>query len=135
MSQEAVVDVGYAQFFVGYNDLWMFHGNGPQSIGAGIREWFFGQVDRANLSKIQGLYDRDRALVYWFYPVPGGSGALTKYICFSTLTQKWGAGTQSIEWAAEALTPNTTVFLALNFFWLSRKSQASLVQPGVSSLG
>ncbi len=108
VSQESVVDVGYAHFFVGYNDLWMFNGSVPQSIGAGVREWFFRDVDRANLSKIQGLYDRDHGLVYWFYPVPGGAGALTKFIVYNVMTQRWGAGSLAIEWAAEALTPTTT---------------------------
>jgi hypothetical protein len=108
VSQEAVVDVGYAHFFVGYNDIWIFDGSVPRSIGPGIREWFFREVDRANISKVHGLYDRDRALVYWWYPVPGGGGALTKYIVYNVMTQKWGAGTLTVECTGEALTPSAT---------------------------
>jgi hypothetical protein len=108
VSQESVVDVGYAHFFVGYNDLWVFDGSVPRSIGIGMREWFFREVDRVNISKMQGLYDRDRALVYWWYPVPGSGGALTKYICYNVMTQKWGAGELTIECTGEALAPSLT---------------------------
>jgi hypothetical protein len=108
VSQEAVVDVGYAHFLVGYNDIWVFDGSVPRSIGAGIREWFFREVDRVNIGKIHGLYDRDRALVYWWYPVAGNNGALTKYICYNLMTQKWGAGALTVECVGEAFTPSIT---------------------------
>jgi hypothetical protein len=108
VSQEAVVDIGFAHFFVGYNDIWVFDGSVPRSIGAGIREWFYRDLDRAYASSIRGLYDRDRALVYWWYPVPGSGGVLTKYIVYNVMTSKWGAGSLTVECVGEALTPSAT---------------------------
>jgi hypothetical protein len=108
VSQEAVVDVAYAHFWIGYNDIWQFDSTVPTPIGGGIREWFFARVDRTQLDKIQGLFDRDRNLIYWFYPTAADAGALTKYIVFNLTTRKWGAGTLSIEFAAEVLTTGDT---------------------------
>jgi hypothetical protein len=108
VGQEAVIDVLYAHFWIGYNDIWKFDSTVPVSIGAGIREWFFAQADRTNLDKIQGLYDRDRNLIYWFYPPNDGTGILSKFICYNLQTQRWGAGSLTIEWASEVLTTGDT---------------------------
>ncbi len=108
VSQESVVDVAYAHFWIGYNDIWKFDSTVPTPIGQGIREWFYARVDRTNLDKIQGLFDRDRNLIYWFYPTPADAGVLTKYIVFNLTTGKWGAGTMTIEWASEVLTTGDT---------------------------
>lgn len=107
VSQEAVVDVEYAHFFLGYDNFYAFDGNVPVAIGAGIKEWFFRQVDRTNIGKVQGLYDRDRGVIYWFYPTAGGS-ALTKWVAYHLGNKRWGAGSMAVEWVAETLTVGGT---------------------------
>lgn len=109
VAHEAVIDVNTALLFLGYDDLWMMGFDlVPRPIGVGMREWFFADLDRANITKVQGLFDRDRNLCYWFYPQSGGSGNLTKYICYNLDVQKWGAGSLTITCAAETLSTSTS---------------------------
>jgi len=108
--QEAVVDLYYALAWLGYDGIWLMGGDGvPQRIDGGIREWLFGRIDYTYLSAVKGLYDRQRQLVYWWYPTRDeGSGALEHYVCYNLQTKRWGAGSVTIEWAAETLSTSET---------------------------
>lgn len=100
VSQEAVVDVEYGHFFLGYNGFYAFDGNVPVRIDAGISEWFFAAVDRSKLYMVQGMYDRDRQLIYWFFPL-AGSATLNRWVAFHIPSKRWGAGSMTVEWVAE----------------------------------
>jgi len=104
----SVVVLPSTHLFIGISDIYSFDGTAPIPIGAGIKEWFFNRLDKVNLGNIQSTYDRTKELVYWFYPVTGGTGALTEWIAFNTVTKQWGAGTLEVETAAEYLTASQT---------------------------
>ena len=110
VNHEAVVDLNYALVFMGYDSVWMMAGDGvPQRIDGGIREWLFNDIDRTYIGNVQGLYDRDRGLVYFFYPTrTDGTGALTAWIAWHVESRRWGAGSLSIEWAAPVTTTSNT---------------------------
>jgi hypothetical protein len=108
VSNESIVSTGTAHYFVGASDFFVFTGNVPEPIGAGIKNWFFADVDQAKLDLIQGLYDKFRGLIYWWYPSRAGGGALDRWIAYDTVSKRWGAGAQTIESVLEAVTTGTT---------------------------
>lgn len=102
-SQESVVDIGTAHVFLGPDDFYLFDGTRPAPIGSSLREWFFARLDPAYQYKVQSLHDRKNAVVYWYYPTLGSSGALTEWVCYHYKANKWGRGTLTIEAASEYL--------------------------------
>ena len=99
---------GGAHLFVGNDDIYLFNGTQPQGIGAGIREWFFGDLDPAYTYRICHAYDRDNSLVYFFYPRAGGSGALTGCIVYNHKSNKWGVSHRTVECAVEYISGGYT---------------------------
>lgn len=85
---EAVVDIGNGLAFVGEHDIYVFDGTRPRPIGEGIREWFYSRVRWSLRWQIRGGFDRDRLLVYWWYPSP--SGQVDSAIVYHLRTGKWG---------------------------------------------
>ena len=97
-SQEAVVSIGTEHIFIGASDIYRFDGSRPVSIGDGIREWFFGNMNTTWRSNIQGLHDRKNATVYFFYPTQSSaSGQCDACLVYHYKTNKWGHMTIGIE--------------------------------------
>lgn len=90
VSHEAVVSIGTAHYFMGGDDFWVFDGSRPQSIGAGIRRWFFSRANRALLYRTQGYYDRVNGTIYWYYASLASSGELDACIAYNARSGKWG---------------------------------------------
>lgn len=107
-SQESVVKVGFAHYFIGYDNIYRFDGSQPVPIGDGMQEWFFNDLAKASAGLIAGFYDRLNALIYWFYPSQAGGGAVDKWIAYQPASGRWGAGTLTIEAAGEYITPAAT---------------------------
>ncbi len=98
VSNESVVNIGTAHFFIGINDIWVFDGTRPAPIGEGIREWFFGDLNSTYRYNIIGQHDKANALIYWYYPSKNSTtGALDSCIVFNYKSQKWGRANRSIE--------------------------------------
>lgn len=97
-TQHAVVPVEDTHYFIGNDDIYSYTQGtaGPVSIGAGVREWFFGQLDKGTWSYIEGRYDALNQLVYWHYPPTGASGALTRVLCYHVPTKRFGAFNLSV---------------------------------------
>jgi hypothetical protein len=92
VAQAAVVKVDGAHYFIGTEDIWRYTGTGyPESIGSGVKEWFFGVLDRTANMNIQGRHDPYRQLIYWHYPPTGASGALTKVLVYHYPSGRFGA--------------------------------------------
>lgn len=100
-SHEAVADTGTAHIFVGPNDIYLFDGNIPQSIGAPLREWFFADLDPQYSYRIRSSHDKTNALVYFHYPRVGSSGTLDGCIVYNYKTNKWGVTHKTIECLVE----------------------------------
>jgi hypothetical protein len=110
-NQEAIASISPSvHIFVGREDFYIFDGTRPQSIGEGVREWFFNTaLDKQYRSSIRVVHDRDRTLVKWFYPSATSAGVLDSMIAYNYKTNKWGKATISIEAAIEYQTPNATI--------------------------
>ena len=123
-SQDAIADIGGAHLFIGNNDIYLFNGTTPQAIGDGIREWFFNDLDPAYAYRICNTYDRDRSLVYFFYPRLGSGGSFTGCIVYNHKSNKWGVSHRTIERALE--------FVSGGFTWDSIPAPTWDTWPAVS---
>mgnify|MGYP001618929874 CR=1 FL=1 len=103
-TQEAVVSIETAHFYIGTNDIYMFDGSRPLSIGDGVREWFFTDFSVDFAYKIRGAHDKRNSLVYWYYPSVASTGNLDSCIVFNYKSRKWGRANRSIEVCLEYLT-------------------------------
>jgi len=107
-SHDAVVDIGTALIFIGPDDIYLFNGSQPVSIGSPLREWFFADIDPTYPSRIKSAHDRVNSLVYFYYPRLGGSGSLTGCIVYNYKTNKWGVAHRAIEAAVDYITGGYT---------------------------
>lgn len=103
----SVCAVGNRHFFVGDADIYMFDGAQTQPIGASIKEWFFGRLNRAWVSNIRSLHDKSAKLVYWFYP-SGADSTLNSVLCYHYDTQRWGAFDLTVKDVVETITGSIT---------------------------
>jgi hypothetical protein len=108
VSQESVVSIETAHFFISQSDIFVYDGARPISIGDGIREWFFADLNSNYAYKIRGIHDRNNALIYWYYPSTGSTGTLDSCIVFNYKTKKWGKANRSVEACLEYLTGQFT---------------------------
>lgn len=108
VAQNAVVDIGAAHVFLGYDNFWMYDGSRPVAIGNPIKNWFFSRLYSAYAYRIQTVHDRTNANVYFFYPSSSGNGALNSCIIYNYRTQKWGVDDRSIEAGIEYVSGGET---------------------------
>jgi len=107
-SQEALVSIETAHYFISETDIFMYDGSRPIPIGAGIREWFFDDLSPTYAYKIRGVYDKSRALIYWYYPSRESQGQLDSCIVYNHKTRKWGRANREIQCCLEYLTASLT---------------------------
>jgi hypothetical protein len=107
-SQESIVSVETAHFFIGPSDIYLFDGSRPQPIGDGIREWFYADLSIELAYKIRGVHDKQNSLIYWYYPSIASTGNLDSCIVFNYKSRKWGRANRSVEVCLEYLTGATT---------------------------
>ncbi|HEY8098488.1 MAG TPA: hypothetical protein VIE65_20685 [Methylobacter sp.] len=107
-SHEAVVNIGTAHIFVGYEDFYMFDGTRPVAIGGPVREWFFRQLNQKYRYKIQGLHDRTNSTVHFYYP-SASSTTLDSCIVYNYKSDKWGKADRNIETVVEVLSGGYTI--------------------------
>jgi hypothetical protein len=105
-SHESVVSIGPAHFFIGQDDFYRFDGSQPISIGAPIREWFFGRLSKPYRNLIQGIHDAHAGRVFWHYP--SSSATVDSWVCYDYVTDRWSAGTLTIECALEYISGGYT---------------------------
>jgi hypothetical protein len=107
VSNEAVISAGFAHYFIGQEDIYVFDGSRPVPIGEGIREWFFARLNKAQAFRIAGLHDRNTSTVWWWYP-SGSSTTLDSVLIYNYKTQTWGHITSSITIPLQAVTSTVT---------------------------
>ena len=105
-SHEAVVAAGTVHYFIGDDDIYVFDGSRPTSIGKGVKEWFFARLNRTYISNIRAIHDRVNSRIYWFYPV--ASAALTSCLVYHYDTQRWGHFDLTITDVLESITSAIT---------------------------
>jgi hypothetical protein len=90
VSHEAVVDIGNAHIFAGYDDFYYFDGSRPVSIGSQVREFFRSDYSYTYRRKIMALHDWNRGIIHWFYPSSRSStGLADKVITYNYRADKW----------------------------------------------
>jgi hypothetical protein len=106
-SNESVVNIGTHHIFIGFDDIYIFDGVRPISIGGAIKNWFFANLDKGMASKIIGQHDPARSLVRFFYPIQSGSG-IDGCIIFNYATKEWGVDDRAIEFAMDYVAAGVT---------------------------
>lgn len=95
VGQDAVVNAGGVHYFVGADDIYMFDGSQPRSIGQAIKRWFFADADPDHLHRVIAVHDRNDDHVYFWYSSieqSGGTydGWYDTAIVYNMLTGIWG---------------------------------------------
>lgn len=106
-SQEAVVNIGSAHLFIGYENIYMFDGSRPVPIGNEVKEWFFGTMNNAYRYLICGMHEKAASRVWFFFP-SGASQTLNSAIVYNYTKGTWGKVTLSIERPVEYLSGGIT---------------------------
>lgn len=110
VGQGAVVNAGGVHVFVGVDDIWVYDGSPPRPIGSKVKRWFFADVDKTALYRIQAHYDRINGHVWFFYASRASNGVLDSAIIYSLDTGDWGAAryTNGISDVMAYIEPGTT---------------------------
>lgn len=100
ISKRSVVDIGTTDnplhLIMGATDFWLFDGSRPRSIGDPVRNAVFNSLDRVNRAYVKVLHSRQLNVVYWFYPVSGGTTP-DKCVTYNYRTNRWGRDDRTIQ--------------------------------------
>ena len=95
VGKDAVVNAGGVHYFVGADDLYMFDGSYPRSIGGNIKRWFFKDADPARIKNVIAVHDRnDDHVWFWYSSKTAASGFFDTAIVYNMLTGAWGRVSQ-----------------------------------------
>ena len=100
----AAVDIGDRIAFVGNgDDFYIFDGANNIPIGAGIREWFFTNLDPQNAHRTIATYNRITANITWhFVSNAAGDNNPNMAVVYNIHSNKWGKYALTIEAASSS---------------------------------
>ena len=95
IGQDAVVNAGGVHYFVGADDIYIYDGSRPRSIGGAIKRWFFADADPDNLHRVIAVHDRnDDHVWFWYSSIAAAGGAHDGWydtaIVYNMITGQWG---------------------------------------------
>lgn len=96
VSNNAVVRVGAALYFLGDDAFYAYDSASVQQISIPINEWFNADCNNSKRTLAEGLHDPYSGIIYWFYP-SGTSTTLNAWVAYNYKAQKWSKGTLSVE--------------------------------------
>lgn len=106
-SHEAVQNIGQALVFCNKDGFFMFDGTSVAPIGEGrVSRWWQSNLDKLNAINITSVIDRKNKTVRWWFPVVGGTGALTAWISYNWQINRFGYGESTIEATLDYATPS-----------------------------
>lgn len=109
IGKEAICDIGGAHFFVGDDNIWIFDGTRPVPVADGyVRQFFFDNSNPSYRYKTICVFDRQKNLVWVFYPSLGAS-TLDSAIVYHVTAKKWGVANRSIEAALNYVAAGVTI--------------------------
>lgn len=101
VGKRALCDIGGSHFFVGRDNFWIFNGAQAIPVGEGeVRDWFNEEVDKSFMSVIRCIWDRQRKLVWIFYPT-AGSEVCDAALVYHPSTKRWGKVNVGVQAAVE----------------------------------
>lgn len=98
LNHEAVVNLGSAHVFAGFDDFYLLDGTRPVAIGEALRGWWQGNLNNNYRYRVEALHDRRRANIYFFFP-SSGSESLDMALVYNYRRSMWGKA----EHAAQAV--------------------------------
>lgn len=109
VGKEAICDIGGAHFFVGDDNIWVFDGTRPVPVADGyVRQFFFDNSNPSYRYKTICVFDRQKNLVWVFYPSLGASTPDSALVYHIT-AKKWGVANRSIEAALNYISGGVTI--------------------------
>lgn len=109
IGKEAICDIGGAHFFVGDDNLWIFDGTRPIPVADGyVRQFFFDNSNPSYRYKTICVFDRQKNLVWVFYPSLG-STTPDSAIVYHVTAKKWGVANRRIEAALNYVSAGVTI--------------------------
>lgn len=106
-SNEAVVSIGSAHLFIGYEDIYSFDGSRPVPIGDGVKQFFFNRLNKSYAHLIQGTHDAINGIVYWSYPSLQ-STSCDSVLIYNYKSNKWGHMTLATACVTQSVTSGVT---------------------------
>ena len=122
ISNEAIVDVGYAHYFIGADDFWMFDGTRPVSLNAPVRRWFFANSDPMFRSRTIGIFDRYNNRISWFFCGVDSKGVRDKCVVLNLKTGQWGRDDRVVQTVMQYVDPGITwgqLWVNLGTAWIN----------------
>ena len=106
---DAIANLGTAHFVIGEDSIYIFDGVRPNPIAPELRQWFIDNSSATYRYRTQVNYDRDKNLVWIFFPYIGSSnGQPDTCIVYHLLTKQWGRADRSIEAILTFISPTDT---------------------------
>jgi hypothetical protein len=95
----AVIDIGTVHFVVGQDDIYVFDGARPISVGdKKLRKWFNDNVSGTYRYKTKVRYDKGTDTVWVFFPNSASStGACDMCLVYHMKTGQWGRSDRTVE--------------------------------------
>lgn len=109
IGKEAICDIGGAHFFVGDDNLWIFDGTRPIPVADGyVRQFFFDNSNPSYRYKTICVFDRQKSLVWVFYPSLGATSPDSALV-YHVTAKKWGVANRGIEAALNYVAAGVTI--------------------------
>lgn len=105
----AAVDIGDKIAFLGHDDFYIFDGSSQTSIGSGVREWFFRNVNESYAHRTVASYNNTTGNVTWYFVSSNGQSYPDTSLVYNVRTGKWGKFAQTIEAAANYFPASATI--------------------------
>lgn len=109
-SQECVVQVGSAHFFLGTDkQVYMFDGTLPVPIGDEVHEWLVANWSSVFQSTVQSYYDEPNSCIYWYFVSANNlAGTIDTCLVYNHRTGKFGRADLAIQATVQAISGQIT---------------------------
>lgn len=94
ISRKAAVGVDEGVFWMGRRGFHIYSGGAVQDIPCDVADYVFGDMTRAQTSKIYAVSNQQFNEIWWFYP-SSGSNENDRYVAFNYAERHWTIGTMS----------------------------------------
>lgn len=94
ISRRSAVVVDEGVFWVGQNRIHAFTGGAVQEVPCDVLDYFLGDLNKAQKSKLWGVANSQFGEIWWFYP-SAASTECDRYVCYSVRERHWSIGSLS----------------------------------------